>query len=121
MIIKPIHIVVLVLLLLSAILAYDVVTSSLNPYVTVSQVAGNSNYLQQDLQILASVANFSIDEQGALLVYLTDGNSTITAHYSGVPPQGLKTGQKIVAIGVLTAPGRFNATQLLVKCPSKYE
>jgi len=121
MTIKPIHIVVLVLLIMSAILAYDVVTSSLNPYLTVSQVAGTSNYPQQEIQILASVANFSVDEQGALLVDLTDGNSTITAHYSGVPPQGMKTGQKIVAIGVLSAPGRLNATQLLVKCPSKYE
>lgn len=121
MIIKPLHIVVLVLLVLSAVLAYDVVISSLNPYVTVSQVSGNSNKFGQEIKILASVANFSIEKEGSLLVELTDGNSAITAHYTGVPPQGLKTGQKIVAVGVLTAPGRLNATQLLVKCPSKYE
>jgi cytochrome c-type biogenesis protein CcmE len=121
MTIKPIHIVVLVLLILSVILAYEVVISSLNPYVTVSQVAGNSDYLQQEIQILATVANFSVDDQGAFLVYLTDGNSTITVHYTGVPPQGLKTGQQVVAIGMLTAPGQMNATQILVKCPSKYE
>ncbi len=121
MTIKPTYIVVLVLLILGTILAYDVVISSLNPYTTVSQVAGNSDYLRQEIQILATVANLSVDDQGRLFLNLTDGNSTITAHYSGVPPQGLKTGQKIVAIGVLTAPGRLNATQILVKCPSKYE
>ena len=119
--IRPIHVVVLVLISAGAILAYDVVISSLNPYMTVSQVAGNSTYLQQEIQILATVSNFSVEDEGTLLVYLTDGNSTIMAHYSGVPPQGLKIGEKIVVIGVLTAPDRMNATQILVKCPSKYE
>ena len=111
MTIKPIYIVVLVLLILVE-SSHTTWSSRQLTYMTVSQVAGNSDYLQQEIQILATVANLSVDDQGRLLVYLTDGNSTITAHYSGLPPQGLKAGQKIVAIGVLTAPGRLNATQI---------
>jgi cytochrome c-type biogenesis protein CcmE len=120
MTIKPVHIVVLVLVALSVILAYDALTASLNPYVSVSQVAGDSRYRQQEVQILATVNNFSFDDKGTLLVEITDGNATITAYYAGVPPQGLTRGQKIVAVGVLTAPGHLDATQLLVKCPSRY-
>lgn len=120
MTIKPAYIVVLVLIAAGAILAYDAVTASINPYVTVSQVAGESRYLQQEVQVLATVADFSFDNQGMLLVDITDGNATITAFYAGIPPQGLNKGQKIVAIGVLDTPRRLNATQLLVKCPSRY-
>jgi cytochrome c-type biogenesis protein CcmE len=119
--IRPIHVVVFFLISASAILAYGAMISSLNPYLTVSQVTGNSTYLHQEIQLLATVSNFSIEDEGTLLINLTDGNSTIMAHYSGVPPQGLKIGEKIVVIGVLIAPNRINTTQLLVKCPSKYE
>lgn len=121
MTIQPRHLFVLGLLIVCALLTYDVVTSSLNPYVTIPQVSADSTYLQREIQVLASVGNFSFDDGGVLQIELTDGNSTMTAYYAGIPPQGLKPGQKIVAAGVLTAPGRLNATQLLVKCPSRYE
>lgn len=115
------HLVVLGLLIVCAFLTYGVMKSSLNPYVTVPQVAADSTYLQREIQVLATAGNFSFDDEGVLWIELTDGNSTMTAFYTGIPPQGLKPGQMIVAAGVLTAPGRLNATQLLVKCPSRYE
>jgi cytochrome c-type biogenesis protein CcmE len=72
---------------------------------------------------LDTVADGSLHlaEDGTLLFNLTDGKATIEVTYSGVQPQGIKEGQKAVAIGKLTAPYHINATQLLVKCPSKYE
>jgi Cytochrome c-type biogenesis protein CcmE len=118
---QPLHVVAIILVVLSIVLAYDVITTSLNPYLTVSQVSGHPEYLQKEVQILANVENFSIDDQGAMQIILTDGNASIRVDYSGIPPQGMKANQKIVAIGVVTDPARMNASQLLVKCPSKYE
>ena len=121
--IKAVHVIVIVLVALSAIFAYDAFTSYINPYLTVSQVAGNDRYIGKEVQILDTVATGSLNlrEDGSLLFDLTDGQATIAVTYTGIPPQGLKEGQKIVVIGMLTSPSHVNATQLLVKCPSKYE
>ncbi len=121
--IKAVHIIVFALVALSAIFAYDAFSSFINPYLAVSDVVGNEEYIGKEIQILDTVANGSLHlaEDGTLLFDLTDGKATIAVTYSGVHPQGLKEGQKAVAIGKLTAPYHMNATQLLVKCPSKYE
>ena len=120
---KPVHIIVVVLIVVSAILAYDAFTSYINPYLTVSQVVEDDKYINNEVQILATIANGSVQwgEDGSLLFDITDGQATITVTYSGSQPQGFKEGQKVVAVGVLTSPNHMNATQLLLKCPSKYE
>ncbi|PXF51479.1 MAG: hypothetical protein C4B55_03620 [Candidatus Methanophagaceae archaeon] len=141
---KPVHAVVLGLVLVSALLAYDAFSSYLNPYLTVSEVVGEGDggknkFLNKEVQILATVANGSLTlrEDGSLLFSLTDGGTgdgggdggvsgdneraRIVVEYSGVQPQGLKEGRKVVAVGTLTSPSHLNATQLLLKCPSKYE
>lgn len=114
---------ILALIVISAFLAYDALTSYMNPYLTVSQVAGSGKYVNKEVQILGTVANGSVKlgEDGSLLFNLTDGQATIAVIYSGVQPQGFKEGQKTVVIGKLTSSHHVNATQLLVKCPSKYE
>ncbi len=120
---KPVHIIVVALIVISAILAYDAFTSYINPYLTVSQVAGNDEYINKEVQILATVAKGSTGwgEEGSLLFKLTDGEATIDVTFAGTMPQNFKEEQKIVAIGTLTSSYHLNATQLLVKCPSKYE
>ncbi len=120
--IKPVYVIVAVLVVAGSVLAYSAFTSII-PYLTVSQVAGNDRYIDKEVQILATVANGSLDlkEDGSLLFDITDGHATIEVTYSGIQPQSFKEGQEIVAIGKLTSPYHVNATQLLVKCPSKYE
>jgi len=120
---KPVYIIVALLIVVSAILAIDAFSSYVNPYSTVSEIAGDDCYIGKEVQILADIANRSIhwDEYGSLLFNITDGEATIAVTYSGVPPQSFTDRQKVVAIGVQTTPYHMNATQLLVKCPSKYE
>ena len=119
--IKPVHIVGLILAFTGIFLAYNALSSSINPYLTVSQASMDSTRLGQEVQILATVSGWSTGQDGSLVLNLTDGASAMYATYRGVPPQGLREGQKIVAIGILETPARLNATRLLVKCPSKYE
>ena len=52
---------------------------------------------------------------------LTDGNSTINVVYRGDPVPSLAEEQQSVAVGKLVSPQTFQASQLLVKCHSKYE
>lgn len=122
--IKHTHIIVAALLVLSAALAYNAFTSYINPYLTVSQLVGNSStYLNKDIQIVGTVANGSTHwgEDGSLLFDLTDGESTINVAYKGSPPQNFKEGEEVVVIGKLISLQTVKSSQMLVKCPSKYE
>jgi cytochrome c-type biogenesis protein CcmE len=118
--IRPLYLVVLVLLAGSIFLAYTALAPSINPYLSVGQVRSGS-YAEREVQVLAILQDWSVGEDGALVLRLSDGNETLNVTYRGVPPQGLTRGQDIVAIGVLHPPDTLDATRLLVKCPSKYE
>ncbi len=50
-----------------------------------------------------------------------DGGASVPAVYSGVVPDAFKQGADVVLEGALTPGGTFEASNLLVKCPSKYE
>lgn len=118
--IKPVHILILLLLFASVLLGYDAVASAINPYLTVSDALQDSAGLHREVQVLATVADYSFDPDGSLRLTLTDGTARLNVTYRGVPPQGLLVGQKIVAIGTLVSPSELHANRLLLKCPSKY-
>lgn len=120
MLIRPLYLVVLILIGGSIFLVYSALAPSINPYLSVSQVRSGA-YAEREVQVLAILEDWSVGEEGALMLRLSDGNATLNVTYRGLPPQGLTKGQKIVAIGVLHPPDGLNATRLLVKCPSKYE
>ncbi len=119
--IRPVHVVAVLLVIAGGFLAYESLSSSVNPYLTVSQASGDPANLRGEVQVLATLSSWSVDDRGTLHLVITDGNATMGVRYSGIPPQGLQGGQSIVAIGTLDSPGSLNASRLLVKCPSKYE
>jgi cytochrome c-type biogenesis protein CcmE len=118
--VRPLYLVILVLIGGSIFLVYSALAPSINPYLSISQVRCSS-YAEREVQVLANLDDWSVDEKGGLVLRLSDGNATMNVTYHGLPPQGLTRGQKIVAIGVLHPPDGLDATRLLVKCPSKYE
>lgn len=52
---------------------------------------------------------------------ITDGKHTIPVTYHGIVPDTFKYGVDVVIEGKLNADKSFKATELLAKCPSKYE
>ena len=118
--IRPLYLVVLVLIGGSIFLVYSALAPSINPYLSISQV-NSGGYAGREVQVLAILDDWSVDDDGGLVLNLSDGNATLNVIYRGLPPQGLTKGQKIVAIGVLHPPDGLDAKRLLVKCPSKYE
>ncbi len=96
-----------------------------DPYHTVSQIVDNpETYInrQNQVQVMGTVVNGSIEQiDGSLSFSLTDGNSTINVVYKGDPVPSFADGQQSVAVGRLVSPQTLQASQLLVKCPSKYD
>ena len=67
-----------------------------------------------------------IAEMGGMAKVLADAVADPTAarmtiHYNGVKPDLLKDEAQAIVTGSLDAEGIFQATELLMKCPSKYE
>lgn len=67
-----------------------------------------------------------IEEMGGMAKVLAeavaDPNAArMTIHYNGVKPDLLKDEAQAIVTGSLDAEGVFQATELLMKCPSKYE
>lgn len=108
---------------LSAALAYDAFTTYVSPYLSVSQVTGNSaTYLNEDIQVLGTIANGSVTYINTAIVFnLIDEKSMIEVNYTGTPPQNFQEGIQAVVVGKLTSSSTMEASQMLVKCPSKYE
>lgn len=52
---------------------------------------------------------------------LTDGVNQLPVSYEGVVPDTFDRAVEVVAEGKLNADGTFTATNLLAKCPSKYD
>lgn len=67
-------------------------------------------------------SSIQIDQKNLVLNFnLKDGNITQPVVYRGVIPDTMTSGESVVAEGKLDAQGVFQASNILVKCPSKYE
>lgn len=67
-------------------------------------------------------SSIQIDQKNLVLNFnLKDGNIVLPVVYHGVIPDTMTSGESVVAEGKLDAKGVFQASNILVKCPSKYE
>ncbi len=121
--IKYTHIALAIIILFSAFLVYDASTYYVSPYLEVSEVCGNEKYLGKPVQVIGVVSEdpIHVGKGGELTFKITDGEEEVTVMYEGPPPQNLKSNIKVVVVGKLTEPSVLKASEVLVKCPSKYE
>lgn len=118
-------------ILLCIVIGFSNIESFVNPYKTVSDlVSSPEKYLGRQVQVEGVVIeNTIIWVPNTLTFVLTDGKEAMKVTYQGVLPSTFPVGKEIgeeskidvVVIGSLTSLGEFKATQILVKCPSKYE
>jgi cytochrome c-type biogenesis protein CcmE len=52
---------------------------------------------------------------------MTDGTSTLPVVYDGVVPDIFADHAEVIVTGTLRSDGVFEATELLTKCPSRFE
>ena len=119
------HIIIIVLIVVSVGLAYDSVSNYVNPYIPVSDIAANQGkYTGKSLQVIGAVEPGSLlrTDDGSISFILIDDHDSIKVTYRGIPPQNLEQeGNQVVVLGTLHDNGEIESSQLLVKCPSKYE
>ncbi len=60
-------------------------------------------------------------KQNKISFVLTDGTSTLPVSYTGVVPDTFDRAVEVVAEGKMNSDGTFTATNVLARCPSKYD
>lgn len=116
--------VVAIFLLSSAFLAYDSLSTYVNPYLSVTQVARfPERYANKNVQVIGVVDMNSVvmEAAGDVKFDITDGGDRLPIVYRGSLPQNSDQSENVVVIGTVTDTGSLESTQILIKCPSKYE
>jgi cytochrome c-type biogenesis protein CcmE len=105
-------------------------------YLIVSSIGGSTAYYltiqevkaqgpsERTVRVAGIVAGESIEwnAQALLLKFqIADGSGSLAVIYNGPRPDMLRDGAEAVVEGRYTEKGSFEANNLLLKCPSKYE
>ena len=64
---------------------------------------------------------FSVKPIPEMMKHPEAKDKSIVVRFTGFPPDTFKDDAEVIATGTLQANGTFTATDLLAKCPSKYE
>ncbi len=99
--------------------------SSVSYYVTVSEFYDRIGELEDtNVRVAGVITDNSIDwdaEEVELKFTIIEGGENMPVVYNGAQPAGFKAGSNLLVEGKYGADGVFEATQLILKCPSKYE
>jgi len=95
-------------------------SKSLTPYVPLSEAKKSKKIVQVKGQRVAGSENFDMEKKIFSFKMTDDKGEQFEVVYHGVKPANLEQAEEIVVIGRYTQ-GIFEADQLLVKCPSKYQ
>ena len=113
-----------ILVVVVAYLLYLSLGSSVSYYVTVSEFYDRENELHDINVRVAGKVAAPIDwnaEELELRFTITEGGKSIPVIYYGAQPSGFKADSNILVEGKYSSDGPFQARQLILKCPSKYE
>jgi cytochrome c-type biogenesis protein CcmE len=95
-------------------------SKSLTPYVSLDDAKKSEKVVQVKGQRVVGSEHFDIDSKIFKFRMTDDKGEEFEVIYHGIKPANLEQAEEIVVIGRYSR-GRFEAEQLLVKCPSKYQ
>ncbi|MCK4893137.1 MAG: cytochrome c maturation protein CcmE [Calditrichia bacterium] len=95
-------------------------SKSLTPYVSLDDAKKSTKVVQVKGQRVVGSEHFDIENKVFTFSMADDKGEQFKVIYNGVKPANLEQAEEIVVIGRYTQ-GHFEADQLLVKCPSKYQ
>jgi len=114
-----------IVLIAIAFLAYIGVSKFATYDITVSDfVAKADSYTGKQVRVVGQVVPGSVNQDTknfTLSFTIAEGNESLPVVYQGVVPDTFKEGTDIVAEGKSDQQGVFHASQLITKCPAKYE
>jgi len=95
-------------------------SKSLTPYVSLDDAKKSTKIVQVKGQRVVGSENFDVEKKVFTFKMADDKGEQFEVIYHGVKPANLEQAEEIVVIGRYVQ-GHFEAEQLLVKCPSKYQ
>jgi cytochrome c-type biogenesis protein CcmE len=117
---KPKYIIGLLVILVFVVFAAINLSKSLTPYVSVQEARESQKVVQVKGQRVVGSENFDIENKIFKFKMADEKGEEFEVIYHGVKPANLEQAEEIVVIGRFEG-GTFEADQLLVKCPSKYQ
>jgi cytochrome c-type biogenesis protein CcmE len=117
---KPKYIIGIVIIVVFIVFAAMNLSKSLTPYVSLDDAKKSSKVVQVKGQRIPGSENFDVEKKVFTFKMSDDKGEPFVVIYHGVKPANLEQAQEIVVIGRYVQ-GHFEADQLLVKCPSKYQ
>lgn len=112
-----------VVVLVIAYLVFSSMQGATAPYLTVGEVKAAAQS-QRLVRVSGAVVGDTIewDAHNVVLKFnLSDDTGSLPVMYKGLRPDMLLDGATATAEGKMGADGTFQASQILLKCPSKYE
>ena len=113
-----------ILVTATTLVLYATVSSGAQYYKHVDEVMVSPEaWYGKGMQLHGFVVNDSIEKRRDSLDYrfkLRTGDHAVLASYTGIVPDTFKDGAELVLTGQL-GPNGFQATDMMAKCPSKYE
>jgi len=109
-----------ILAIISVALVFSAVQQS-DPYLTVTQVVEHSDkYQGRVIQVIGNISAVPNGENATSAFRLTDNQESINVVYRGTLPENFKIGIQAVIVGTLSGDKNLEASNILLKCPSKY-
>jgi cytochrome c-type biogenesis protein CcmE len=91
-------------------------------YMTISELKHCQTCSSQAVRVIGVVQAGSIRHDGQRLTFVIgDGQQTLPVVYSGVVPDIFRAGIQVVVEGYYHGQGALQATNLLAKCPSRFQ
>ena len=114
-----------ILVVAVGLLVYASLGSAVNYYLTVSELLDKSNELYGErVRVAGEVVNNSIEWNADTLelrFVITEGDNYLLVIYEGAKPSGLKEDSSVLVEGEYRSDNTFQASTIIMKCPSKYE
>lgn len=114
------YIVGILIIIIFVIFAAINLSKSLTPYVSLQDAKKSKSVVQVKGQRVPGSEHFDLEKKIFTFKMVDDNGEEFEVVYHGVKPANLEQAEEVVVIGRYNR-GRFEADQLLVKCPSKYQ
>ena len=117
---KPKYIIGAVIIVAFIIFATLSLRESLTPYVSLAEAQQTDAVVQVKGKRVGGSEYFDMEQKLFKFKMTDDTGQEFNVTYPGVKPSNFEQATEVIAIGRFTS-GQFEAEQILVKCPSKYQ
>ena len=117
---KPKYIIGITIIVIFAVFGAMSFKKTLTPYVSFEEAKRSGANVQVIGEIVFTEVKYDLDAHQLRFPILDETGQKMIVTYGGTKPANFEQAEEVVVIGRYEN-GAFNADQLLVKCPSKYQ